>query len=433
MTLATRTHILLAGLLWSALLFAAPPHANAGAILAAPTYVGLGSGLVGYWSFNSSDLAVNSSNAVTAYDRSGNKNHSDPSTGATAPPRRLGKLGQALDFNGNNSHINVTPTTGLHNMAAVSASFWLYSRDTPDTAELIIKAFSESQSDGWNLIDCGCGTNNIAFKVGYEGASDLVATTNAAPLALNCWQHIAVTWDGSSNASGVTIYVDGASTPLTLNSNGAGARTDDSANDLVIGNDNNQSAAWDGLIDEVRLYDRPLTADEIKRLYKVGATAKLGAPNSSGSLSSGLVGWWTFDGKDIARNTTYDRSGQNTTGILTSGTARTIGKIGQALTFNGSSGDVNLASAAALDLQPPLSVSLWFKTPAPAAQQTMFGVGTNCCAATEYELGVDDSFGTPFAYFHFQRIGGVNTQVTSDFTPNQWNHVVGVYDGVRNV
>ena len=53
-------------------------------------------------------------------------------------------------------------------------------------------------------------------------------------------------------------------------------------------------------------------------------------------LTNGLVGWWTFDGKDISGVQVYDKSGNGNRGILTSGPAPTIGKIGQAMEFDGS-------------------------------------------------------------------------------------------------
>src|SRR3989338_6317626 len=56
------------------------------------------------------------------------------------------------------------------------------------------------------------------------------------------------------------------------------------------------------------------------------------APSSIG-LISGLVGYWSFDGKDMAGNTAYDRSGNANNGTLTNGPVRTIGKIGQGLRF----------------------------------------------------------------------------------------------------
>ena len=65
-------------------------------------------------------------------------------------------------------------------------------------------------------------------------------------------------------------------------------------------------------------------------------------------IQSGLVGYWTFDGKDTSWTnsttaTTLDKSGNGNTGTLTNmlqSTAPVPGKIGQALKFDGSSGYV---------------------------------------------------------------------------------------------
>ena len=54
-------------------------------------------------------------------------------------------------------------------------------------------------------------------------------------------------------------------------------------------------------------------------------------------LTSGLVGHWTFDGKDMggAGTTAADVSGQNNHGTLTNGPVRAIGKLGQGSGFWG--------------------------------------------------------------------------------------------------
>ena len=59
------------------------------------------------------------------------------------------------------------------------------------------------------------------------------------------------------------------------------------------------------------------------------------APKGFG-LSTGLVGHWTFDGKNMggAGTTATDISGQGNHGTLTNGPVRAIGKIGQVLSFD---------------------------------------------------------------------------------------------------
>jgi hypothetical protein len=63
-----------------------------------------------------------------------------------------------------------------------------------------------------------------------------------------------------------------------------------------------------GSIGDVRIYNRALSKDEIKRLYNMGGTVKLNTARADNSLAQGLVGWWTFDGKDLTSTTAIDRA-----------------------------------------------------------------------------------------------------------------------------
>ena len=80
------------------------------------------------------------------------------------------------------------------------------------------------------------------------------------------------------------------------------------------------------------------------------------APRSLG-LTNGLVGWWTFDGKDISGVQAYDRSGQGNRGTLTSGPVSAIGKIGQGLSFDGVNDYVDIANNSVLNPSGALTIS----------------------------------------------------------------------------
>ena len=73
---------------------------------------------------------------------------------------------------------------------------------------------------------------------------------------------------------------------------------------------------FNGIIDGVRIYNRTLSADKIVRLYKIGGTFKADTTISNDSLTQGLVGHWTFDGKDMSGVQAYDRSGHGNWGTL---------------------------------------------------------------------------------------------------------------------
>jgi len=78
-------------------------------------------------------------------------------------------------------------------------------------------------------------------------------------------------------------------------------------------------------------------------------------------LSSGLVGSWTFNAPDMSGVTAFDRSGNNNNGTLANGPARAIGRIGQALNFDGSDDYVNLGNPTSLQITGNLTISAWVK------------------------------------------------------------------------
>ena len=126
---------------------------------------------------------------------------------------------------------------------------------------------------------------------------------------------------------------------------------------------------------DFHVYNRALSASEVLQLYDMGSaghsTPREAPPgivstSCSSGLTCGLVGYWTFDGKDIngTAATTTDRSGNGNTGTLVNMSATTspvVGKIGQALRFNGTSQYVNGGTGASLNLTGNQSYSVWIK------------------------------------------------------------------------
>jgi len=166
--------------------------------------------------------------------------------------------------------------------------------------------------------------------------------------SLNKWNHIVMI-----NSGGVVSgYLNGVSMTGSVGPNTS------TPNKTYIGTDS--YGFFNGSLDDVRIYSRALSANEITQLYKIGAGDKVAASPKVGptacttGLSCGLVGYWTFDGKDTPwtsayAGTTLDKSGKNNTGTLTNmgrATSTTVGKIGQALKFNGKNSHVDIGDPA---------------------------------------------------------------------------------------
>jgi hypothetical protein len=160
----------------------------------------------------------------------------------------------------------------------------------------------------------------------------------------------------------------------------------------------------------------------------VSVTVANGVTTSGGSASStGLVGYWALD--DGTGTTAADSSGNGNTGTLINGPTWTIGKIGQALAFDGLTNYVNIPSTAALNAYP-LTVAVWMKTNATTG---LHGVVNKYFSGSGngHQVFLDE--GRLCAWYVRDTANYVYDGTDCPFrltgyTDNQWHHVVFVVD-----
>lgn len=241
-------------------------HAEA-ASLAKP---GNNLGLLGYWSFNEGVGA-------TSTDFSGNGNHGPIVNGTWANPK-LGKA--ALSFNGSNSYVNVGEVNGPTDEITIAA--WI-NKSAHGAWRSILDRYASETSDCFSLgFDNSTGSKLMFMwdSTAPEWANKIVADSD---LPLNEWVHVAV----SSNGSTATFYVNG----VADGSDTVGAPCTDG--DVYIGvNYAGGDEYFSGIIDEVRLYSRALSAAEIRGLYTQPGTRVVGP------TPGGLIGRY-YDGVDF--------------------------------------------------------------------------------------------------------------------------------------
>jgi hypothetical protein len=101
----------------------------------------------------------------------------------------------------------------------------------------------------------------VAAHIIHAWPGDALKVTTKAKIKPNTWTHLFVTYDGSSQASGIKVYIDGKPQPVDVNVD-ALKNTIRCSTPLLVGK-RNASAGFQGQVDEVRLYDRTLNAGEV--------------------------------------------------------------------------------------------------------------------------------------------------------------------------
>jgi hypothetical protein len=185
---------------------------------------------------------------TSTVDVSGNS-HVATISGATWTT--AGRYGNALAFDGVNDLVTVNDSALLRLTTGMTLSAWVKPNALQTWPALLVK---ERPGDLTYALYANTPTPHPA---GYVATSNGFYESAGGPgLALNTWSHVAVTYDSTfmrTYVNGVQVGTAGASGPI-LTSN----------NPLRIGGDTVwPNEYFNGAIDEVRVYNRPLSASEI--------------------------------------------------------------------------------------------------------------------------------------------------------------------------
>jgi PKD repeat protein len=195
-------------------------------------------------------------------DASGNGN-SGTITGATWTS--AGRYGKALLFNGTNSLVTIKDTAFLHLGSALTLEAWVNPTTLASWKNLIYKP---QGSTGISYVLQGASSSSQVPSLGMSICSANLMAPN--PLPLNTWSHIAATYDGTT----ARFYVNGT---LVASQAQTGTITE-TTDALTIGGNSAYGENWAGLIDEVRIYNRALSATEVQTDMQTAVVARPPAP-----------------------------------------------------------------------------------------------------------------------------------------------------------
>lgn len=223
--------------------------------------INLDAGLVGRWKFDGN-----------AKDATPNSNNCTATGSVTAATDRQGQSNKAYSFNGSSYY-----TCGTTNLPAIdapqSASAWFNTSSVGSFMNLVVLNRSNNAANQLVL--------NSSGHVAMTRWSGGVSVAGTASISNGDWHLATYTFDGTTAKVYLDGQLDNSATP-TLQT---GAPTN-----LYMGTYGG-GEYFNGSMDDARVYNRSLSADEVQALYD-----QYDAGLQVGSSQTDLLGWWKMDG-----------------------------------------------------------------------------------------------------------------------------------------
>lgn len=367
---------------------------------------------------------------TTAYDSSGN-GRSAVFKG-TGQRWGAGKFLSSIDLNGS-GWLNAGAIADWDSDQAFTVSAWVKYAQNTNRSIVTRMSHQGPYYEGWRLFNSDAApSGRWAFDMKCTGGGAL--TVYGTDIDDNTWHLLVATYDGSRDSSGLQLYLDGSpDAGRTVQSNSLTTNTIVNANKrLRIGSlesfsdPNNDDAAyyvWIGGLDEVGLWTRVLTAEEVAVLY---AGPLPGPPPIQDSDADAI--WHMNEGSGQTINDSSGNGYNATTGATPTWIA---GKVGSgAVEFSVPLYDFSAGDVLDKDKDDAFSIAVWVKTGESGGQP---GVVTKVSGASTsgYRFHAVQA-GVTGAYFGlFSTTTGNSIQMDSDNAVNDdaWHHIVITYDG----
>lgn len=214
---------------------------------ASSAFINWNNSLVGWWSFDNNTL-----------DQSSYGNNGTQVGGVDCSKATAGKISTACSFDGTDDYVNVSNSASLNITRALTIEAWFKTNDKTVNQQIIRK-------------ENGTGAESYELYIGstiyfcVRGSSEICSQFSNSLISNGNWYHIAGTYDGSSTKfylNGVqqdsdsgTVTITSSNEPVYIGWGGSGAAT----------------RYFNGTIDEVQIWKRALSAQEINASYNASA------------------------------------------------------------------------------------------------------------------------------------------------------------------
>ena len=354
---------------------------------------------------------------VATYQLDGNAN--DLSGNYSGTPTDVsygvGEFDLAGVFNGSSSGVNLPEFSAL-NSTDFSVSVWFNhnSADTTTSNNRIIQLNCDSDGDA-GLLDVMFRQSTFAFTIrsGINSTDVLTYTSNSTELPDNVFNHIAITRDKTSNIT--ILYINGVNVKEQTQAEGSNIGSFSSIGVRTFGD-----LHINGSIDQVRIFNKALSAGEVTTLYNESACTKAACTGTTNTLDilgdSSCIAAYPLDGSPLDLSGNYNGIQTNVTypqGYFDLAGSFNNGYIDLGRDSNGLSGVLNQKVSQ--------SVSFWMNASSP-------GLAGNSVIYSVYAGGgisLNIYYFADGTLYFFTRYSNVSTdyQTVQTFNDSQWHHI----------
>jgi len=347
-------------------------------------------GLLAYYPFNGSA------------DEESNKTPAGVVSGAITAADRFGRIASAYRFNGENTSIEMQSIPAYFS-GDFAVSFWEKAPASAKSTRMHALSLGSSSYDNLDF-DFNGGVGLWVFWNG--GGGNAIKAGEVGEYTDDSWHHVLLQRSGVQ----VQLYIDGMLKGTKEYSKPIGSQSLMRIGRSSAGSDLSWSWGpywWNGAVDDVRIYSRALSGNEIF------------------TLAGSLLAYYPFNGS-------ADEESNKTPAGVVSGAitaADRFGRIASAYRFNGENTSIEMQSIPAY-FSGDFAVSFWEKAPASAKSTRMHALSLG---SSSYD-NLDFDFNGGVGLWVFWNGGGGNAikaGEVGEYTDDSWHHVLLQRSGVQ--
>ncbi len=211
------------------------------------------SGLIGYWKFDEAD-------GTTAYDETDNENNGVAQNLSVNSDDA--KIGKAYDFTATNSRVYIPFDESIELDSSLTISLWV--KIDVLGAYQLIQTYNNNYAQQYDYLLSVNSAGRIRFYCQNTDETLLQSYTNEGILSTDTYYHIVAI---AKTGEPLKIYLNNVDVVTTASANWSGVF---GVKSIINIGGNGVNTGLNGRLDEVSIYNRVLTADEVEELYNSG-------------------------------------------------------------------------------------------------------------------------------------------------------------------